>query len=120
MDTTTYTYDAAGDLISVTDPADKVTNFAYDSYGDLISMIDPNGGATTFAYFAVPEPSTWAAMLLGFAGLAFAGRKKTSWVKAGVLATASRQSSSPASAALSLSAASSALRQCGAIAKARS
>ena len=83
MDTTTYTYDAAGDLISVTDPADKVTKFAYNSYGDLISMIDPNSGATTFAYFAVPEPSTWAAMLLGFAGLAFAGRKKTSWSKRG-------------------------------------
>src|SRR5271156_3529439 len=112
MDTTTYTYDAAGDLISVTDPADKVTKFAYDSYGDLISMIDPNGGATTFAYFAVPEP-----------GLAFAGRRraqKNKFGQSGVLATASPQSSSPASAALSLSAASSALRQCGAIAKARS
>jgi len=83
MDTTTYTYDAAGDLISVTDPADNVTKFTYDPFGDLISMADPNSGAITFAYFAVPEPSTWAAMLLGFAGLAFAGRKKTSWVKAG-------------------------------------
>jgi YD repeat-containing protein len=85
MDTTTYTYDAAGDLISVTDPADKVTNFTYDAFGDLISMTDPKFGAITFAYFAVPEPSTWAAMLLGFAGLAFARRRrarKTSLVKA--------------------------------------
>jgi hypothetical protein len=43
-------------------------------------MIDPSGGTTTFAYFAVPEPSTWAMMVLGFAGLGFAGyraRKRT-------------------------------------------
>jgi YD repeat-containing protein len=106
----------------VTDHADNVTKFTYDAQGDLISMIDPNGGATSFAYFAVPEPSTWAAMLLGFAGLAFAGRRrarKTSLVKA-KFAEASRQSSLPAIAALSLSAASSALRQCGAISRTRS
>ena len=86
MDTTTYTYDAAGDLISVTDPADNVTRFAYDAYDDLTSMTDPNGGVTTFADFAVPEPSTWAMMLLGFFGLAFArGHKarKMSLVKIG-------------------------------------
>jgi hypothetical protein len=39
-------------------------------------MTDPNGGVSTFAYFAVPEPSTWVSMLLGFAGLAFAGRRR--------------------------------------------
>ncbi len=76
MDTTTYSYDSAGDLISVTDPEDKTTKFTYDAYGDVISMIDPNRGVTTFAYFAVPEPPTWAAMLLGFAGLVFAGRRR--------------------------------------------
>jgi YD repeat-containing protein len=84
-DTTTYTYDAAGNLISVTDPDANMTKFTYDAFGDLISLTDPTGGATTFAYFAVPEPSTWAAMLLGFAGLAFAGRlraRKTSLLKA--------------------------------------
>jgi len=104
----------------VTDPADNVTKFTYDPFGDLISMADPNSGAITFAYFAVPEPSTWAAMLMGSAGLAFRKAQKNKLGQSGVLATASRQSSSPASAALSLSAASSALRQCGAIAKARS
>ena len=74
-DTTTYAYDAAGDLISVTDPDDNATKFTYDSYGDVISMTDPNGGVTGFAYSVVPEPSTWVAMLLGFAGLVFAGRR---------------------------------------------
>ncbi len=84
-DTTTYIYDAAGNLISVTDPDHNMTKFTYDAFGDLISMTDPKFGATTFGYFAVPEPSTWAAMLLGFAGLAFAGRlraRKTSLVNA--------------------------------------
>jgi YD repeat-containing protein len=72
--TTTYAYDAAGDIISVTDPEGDMTKFTYDSYGDVISMTDPSGGVTRFAYFAVPEPSTWVAMLLGFAGLVLAGR----------------------------------------------
>jgi hypothetical protein len=41
----------------------------------VISMTDPGGGVTAFSYFVVPEPPTWAAMLLGFAGLVFAGRR---------------------------------------------
>jgi len=64
----------------VTDPEGEITRFTYDAYGDVISMIDPSGGTTTFAYFAVPEPSTWAMMVLSFAGLGFAGyraRKRT-------------------------------------------
>ena len=32
-----------------------------------------DGGMTGLSYSAVPEPSTWAMMLLGFAGLGFAG-----------------------------------------------
>lgn len=75
-DTTTYAYDAAGDLISVTDPEGDMTKFTYDSYGDVISMTDPSGGVTRYSYFAVPEPSIWAAMLLGFVGLVFAGRRR--------------------------------------------
>jgi PEP-CTERM motif len=31
----------------------------------------------TIAPTAVPEPATWATMLLGFAGLAFAGYRKS-------------------------------------------
>jgi YD repeat-containing protein len=73
-ETTTYTYDSLGDLISVTDPEDMTTRFTYDAYGDVISMVDPDGATTTFAYFTVPEPSTWTMILLGFAGLALAGR----------------------------------------------
>jgi YD repeat-containing protein len=71
-DITMYSYDPDGNLIQVTDPEGEITKFTYDAYGDVISMIDPNGGTTSFAYFAVPEPSTWGTMLLGFAGPAFA------------------------------------------------
>jgi YD repeat-containing protein len=75
-DITMYSYDPDGNLIQVTDPEGEITKFTYDAYGDVISMIDPNGGTTSFAYFAVPEPSTWGTMLLGFAGLAFAGYRR--------------------------------------------
>jgi YD repeat-containing protein len=74
-ETTTYSYDM-GELVSVTDPDGMITKFAYNAYGDVISMTDPGGGVTTFFYFVVPEPPTWAAMLLGFAGLVFVGRRR--------------------------------------------
>jgi len=69
---TMYSYDPDGNLILVSDPADMETKFTYDAYGDVLSMTDPNGATTKFAYYAVPEPSTWATMLIGFAALAFA------------------------------------------------
>ena len=36
-----------------------------------------DGGTTGLSYNSVPEPSTWAMMLLGFAGLGFAGYRRT-------------------------------------------
>ena len=39
--------------------------------GGSVAWLD--GGTTGLSYSAVPEPSTWAMMLLGFAGLGFAG-----------------------------------------------
>jgi PEP-CTERM motif len=55
-----------------------MTNATRLKAGD-ISFIDE--GTATVAAFApapgVPEPSTWAMMLLGFAGLSFAGYRKT-------------------------------------------
>jgi hypothetical protein len=38
-----------------------------DGFGFTYALVDPPPGA------AIPEPSTWAMMLVGFAGLAFAG-----------------------------------------------
>jgi YD repeat-containing protein len=71
---TTYVYDAAGNLLSVTDALDRVTTFAYDELGRKISetgpfVVRPLGGVpndapvTQYAYdkagnvIAVTEPS---------------------------------------------------------------
>jgi hypothetical protein len=45
---------------------------------DLIESVGPLDGVVTYTYkprtlAAIPEPSTWAMMLVGFAGLGFAG-----------------------------------------------
>jgi YD repeat-containing protein len=69
---TKYSYDPDGNLISVTDLNGKETTFSYDAVGSLIGFVDPVQGATGIV--GVPEPSTWRAMLLGFAGLVFVGR----------------------------------------------
>jgi YD repeat-containing protein len=36
-----YAYDAAGDLVRVTDPTGAVTEYTYDEHGNLTSVIDP-------------------------------------------------------------------------------
>ena len=47
-------------------PINVVDDEMYDAFYDLVGEIE-----------AAPEPSTWAMMLLGFAGLGFAGYRKT-------------------------------------------
>jgi RHS repeat-associated protein len=57
--TTTFSYDAAGNLTSMTDPAgnatetpdDYTTTYAYDAFGQLASTTDANGHKTTFAVY---------------------------------------------------------------------
>ncbi|MBR6402610.1 MAG: hypothetical protein IKS48_04435 [Eubacterium sp.] len=44
---TIYKYDAAGDLISVTDSADRTVSYTYDKNHNLISIIDPMGVAVS-------------------------------------------------------------------------
>ena len=52
-----------------------VVNSSYDSSRAITGSVE----IATVATSAVPEPSTWALMLLGFAGVGFAGfRKKAS------------------------------------------
>jgi YD repeat-containing protein len=58
---TENTYDAVGNLLTVTDPLDNVTTFAYDALYRLTTLTeaDPDGGGsltspvTTYAYDAV-------------------------------------------------------------------
>jgi len=52
-------------------PGDPVTGGA----GDPLTALD--NFAVTFAAGGVPEPSTWAMMLIGFAGLGFAGYRRS-------------------------------------------
>ena len=48
--TTTYAYDDADHLISVTDPASNVTQYNYDTENNLVSITDANNHTTHFAY----------------------------------------------------------------------
>jgi hypothetical protein len=48
------------------------------STGDFDGLWGGGGGGGSFVYTgAIPEPSTWALMVVGFGGLAFAGYRRT-------------------------------------------
>ncbi|MEH1092231.1 LamG-like jellyroll fold domain-containing protein [Micromonospora sp. CPCC 205739] len=47
---TTQTYDAVGQVTSVTDPLGKITRYDYDQLGRLSKETAPNDGATTYTY----------------------------------------------------------------------
>ena len=52
--------------------------FGINNGGEVVGYYsDEMGDANGFAATAVPEPSTWAMMLLGFTGLGFAGYRKS-------------------------------------------
>ncbi|MEU0567861.1 RHS repeat-associated core domain-containing protein [Nonomuraea sp. NPDC005983] len=57
-DSTKYTYDTAGRLASVTDPAGNVWRHAYDMRGREIRTEDPDKGVTTFTYNDADEMLT--------------------------------------------------------------
>ena len=46
-------------------------------YWGVVDVMGSHGTGEAGALSAVPEPSTWAMMLLGFAGLGYAGFKRT-------------------------------------------
>ncbi|WP_434739682.1 LamG-like jellyroll fold domain-containing protein [Micromonospora sp. SH-82] len=47
---TTQTYDAGGEVATVTDPLGRVTRYTYDQLGRLAEEVAPNDGATTYTY----------------------------------------------------------------------
>ncbi len=53
--TTTYAYNAYGDLTSTTDPAGDVTSATYDDLGNRLSTTDPRGYTTSYTYDADNE-----------------------------------------------------------------
>jgi hypothetical protein len=81
-----------------------------NNLGDIIGYGDYRGGQYGFLLAPVPEPSTWALLLAGFAGLglagyrsarkegaavAFAGRTPASWARQGLETQAPRRPFSP-------------------------
>jgi len=52
--------------------------FGINDVGEVVGYYsDEMGDANGFAATAVPELSTWAMVLVGFAGLSFAGYRRT-------------------------------------------
>ncbi|WP_203905071.1 RHS repeat-associated core domain-containing protein [Virgisporangium aliadipatigenens] len=52
---TTYAYDRAGNLITITDPAGNITRYGYDLQGHRTSTTDPNTGTSTTTYNAAGD-----------------------------------------------------------------
>ena len=50
--TTTYSYDASGNLLSATDPLGRTTTWTYNAFNEPLSATDPAGVVTTFTYDA--------------------------------------------------------------------
>jgi RHS repeat-associated protein len=56
--TTSYSYNALGDLTSSTDPLGKTTSYTYDPAQNLTSVTDPDGHTTSYTYDADNERAT--------------------------------------------------------------
>ncbi len=72
-------YLSLGSLADDIGPGERSSNFIYDT-GQVISLYDVSlvNAAGEYQFYSVsgPEPSTWAMMLLGFAGLSFAALRR--------------------------------------------
>ena len=56
--TSAFTYDAAGNRLTVTDPLGHKSVWTYDPNGNLASTTDPNGKLTTYSYDATNRLNT--------------------------------------------------------------
>ena len=68
----TFDFVYRGDLLLGSIEDDSVTNLG-SSLGGIVDLTLSGPGVFVIGGAAVPEPSTWAMMLAGFAGLGFAG-----------------------------------------------
>lgn len=48
--TTTWSYDADGNMLSTTTPGPRTTSYTYDAAGDLAAATDPTGATTTYSW----------------------------------------------------------------------
>jgi hypothetical protein len=51
-------------------------DFVFAIFAGVNQTIDASGAVTETIFTSVPEPSTWAMMLLGFAGLGWLARAR--------------------------------------------
>ena len=58
--TTTYTYDALGQMTSSSTPLGNTTTYTYDSVGNQTSETDPLLHTTTYLYDAAGQHEGWA------------------------------------------------------------
>src|SRR5262249_32303109 len=56
--TSTWDYDAAGQVTTMTDPGGGVTSYVYDANGNRTGTVDPNGNEVTTAYDKLNRAST--------------------------------------------------------------
>jgi hypothetical protein len=70
--------DNKGEFTTIAIPgADYTYLYDINNAGQILGYYqDANGNAGGFLLTPVPEPSTWAMMLLGFAGVGYAGARK--------------------------------------------
>jgi RHS repeat-associated protein len=54
--TTTYTYDALSQLVTVTNAEGHEISYEFDSVGNLVAVTDPRGGQTTYEYDLAHRP----------------------------------------------------------------
>ena len=60
---TTFTYDAAGQLKTVTDPLSRTTTLGYDAAGNVTTVTDPLSRTVTYAYDALDRVTSRATAL---------------------------------------------------------
>ena len=56
--TSTYSYDAAGRMLSATDPLSGTSTYTYNSAGQVTSVTDPMGGVTGYEYDSLNRLAT--------------------------------------------------------------
>jgi hypothetical protein len=75
----TIPFNLSGDTITFSAPFDLFSNspiFTYQLQADTFGVDNDLIPGSSTARESIPEPSTWAMMLLGFAGLGFAGYRR--------------------------------------------
>lgn len=88
--TTTYQYDSNGNLLSASDPAGAVTQWTYDPAGWVTSMTGPTGATSTYSYDEYGRPTSAYVPDLGTTSWVWAASGETVTMPNGNVVTLSR------------------------------